>query len=92
MSLHRWNVDSCEATIAEGDDWATVYYIESKVEGKGHATKLFKQAKKYYEKRGKKFGCSVDLNPAIRHICGKLDIPVYDDAYIEANNITNYGS
>jgi len=78
MPLDRWTVRSCTADIATGAKWATVYYIESKEEGKGDATKLLEVTKKYYEEEGLQFGCTTALHPAIDHICKKLNIPVYN--------------
>lgn len=77
MSLDKWQYESCTAHIATGEDWATLYGIESRIEGKGHATGLLKEAKAYYESQGKHFGGSVALNPKMRSIYEKLNIPEY---------------
>lgn len=81
MPLIRYTHKSCTADVAEDTGWATVYFIASREQGKGHATELMRELKKIYEKKGKKFGCTVDLNPAIRHICDKLNIEIYDKEY-----------
>lgn len=79
MTLDVITYESCEATVAVGDDWATVYSIQSKEQGKGHAQTLLTDAKDYYEKRNRKFGSSVTLSPAIKHIIDKLGIEEYSD-------------
>jgi len=82
MPLEIWKHESCEAQIAEGPDWATVYSIESADKGNGHAQALLTEAKKYYEGRGLRFGGSVALNPAMQHIYQKLNIHEYSDEEI----------
>lgn len=77
MLLDEWKMESCVAHFGIGDDWATLYDIESKEEGKGHATKLLQAARQHYEAQGKKFGGSVALNPVMRHIYQKLGIQEY---------------
>jgi hypothetical protein len=77
MELEQWTNKSCVAEVGVGDTWATVYYIESKEEGKGHATELLKEAKKHYEGEGKVFGSSVALNERMRHLLVKLNIKEY---------------
>ena len=77
MELDRWIVDSCEAEFGVGDTWATLYGIQSGIEGKGHATKLLVAARTYYEGQGKRFGGSVALNPTMKHIYKKLKIKEY---------------
>lgn len=77
MELEEWTNNSCVAHFGIGDDWATLYDIKSKEQGKGHATELLIMAKKYYEKQGKKFGGSVALNDRMRKIYQKLKIEEY---------------
>ncbi len=48
MSLHEWEYKGCIAHFGIGEDWATLYDIESKNKGKGYATKLLKEARKYH--------------------------------------------
>ena len=72
-----WKHKSCQAEFGFGSDWGTLYLIESKEEGKGHATELLKKAKKYYERKGLKFGGSIALNPVMSHIYTKLQIEEY---------------
>ena len=74
MPLDQWKHKSCTANIGVGDGWATVYSIESKERGKGHATELLSELKKYYEVKGKRFGSSVALNDGMRRILKKLNI------------------
>lgn len=77
MELERWLHDGSFIDVVEGDDWATIYMAESKLEGKGNMQKILLEAKKYYEDKGKKFGGSIALNPAMRHIYKKLGIKEY---------------
>ncbi len=78
MCLVRWTYEGCEANFGIGDDFATLYSIESKVKGKGYATFVLSEAKKYYEDKGKSFGGTVALNDTMRHIYNKLEIKEYD--------------
>lgn len=77
MELEEWTNKSCIAHFGVGNDWATLYDIESKEEGKGHATELLKEAKRYYESQGKVFGGSVALNNRMRKIYQELGIKEY---------------
>jgi hypothetical protein len=85
MDLDRWlRIDNkkkvlCVADIdsPEKEDWATIYTVESIEKGKGNATALLKEVKKYYENKGKKFGGSVALNDVMSHIYKKLGIKEY---------------
>lgn len=74
MELDEWRVDSCIAHFGVGEDWATLYDIESEIRRQGHATTLLLEAKAYYEKQGKKFSGTVALNPGMRRIYKKLKI------------------
>lgn len=75
IELTRWTHKSCVCDVAEGDNWATIYTIESKKQGKGHATELLEYLKRYYG--GYKFGGSVALNPTMAHLYKKLKIKEY---------------
>ncbi len=77
MKLLRWEYKSCVADFGIGDGWVTLYYIESKEKNKGHATYLLQKAKAFALHTGVKFGGSVALNPAMKHIYEKLDIEEY---------------
>jgi hypothetical protein len=77
MDLIGWEHKSCVAYFAVGKDWATLYDIESKIEGKGHATELLIEAKKYYEKLGKTVGGSVALNMRMRSLYKKVKYKEY---------------
>jgi hypothetical protein len=79
MPVERWTHKSCSADFGVGDTWATLYSIESKVEGKGHATELLTEAKKQYEAQGKKFGGSVALNNRMKKIYQRLNILEYSE-------------
>lgn len=79
MELEEWIYFSCTAHIAEGNDWATLYDIQSEVKRQGHAEHLLKEAKKYYEEQGKRFGGSVALNRAMANLYKKLGIHEYND-------------
>ena len=77
MELDEWTNKSCVAHFGLGTDWATLYDIESKEPGKGHATELLTKAKKFYENRGKCFGGDVALNDRMRKIYQRLNITEY---------------
>lgn len=79
MPIEVWKHKSCTATFGVGDVWATLYSIESKQKGKGHATALLTAAKQYYEDKNKKFGGSVALNDRMRQIYVRLGISEYTD-------------
>lgn len=75
------------ANVAIGDDWATVYLIETDPEyrGKGEATKLLLALKKKMESKGKQFRLWAPMNDVIIHICEKHNIEVIEE---EANEKT----
>ena len=75
MPLMEWTYKSCVANIAEGGDWATIYGIESREPGKGHATTLLLEAKDYY--KDKRFGGTVSLNPRMASVYKKCGIKEY---------------
>lgn len=77
MELEEWTHESCTAHFGVGDDWATLYDIESADKGKGHATELLSEAKKHYEKQGKGFAGTVALTPEMAHLYKKLKITEY---------------
>ena len=78
MELDEWVNDSCIAHFGVGEDWATLYDIKSKEEGKGHATELLVEAKRYYEEQGKRFGGSVALSSCMKSIYQRLSIKEYE--------------
>jgi hypothetical protein len=78
MELEIWSNKSCQAQIGTGDDWATLYLIESGDKGKGHAQELIIEARKHYEGLGLRFGGSVALNSTMKHIYKKLNILEYE--------------
>lgn len=78
MELDKWEYESCIAEIGVDDDWATIYSIESKDKGKGHASHLLLKMKSYYEKEGKRFGSSIALNDNMRRLLIKYNIPEYN--------------
>lgn len=77
MPLDEWQYESCVAHCATGKDWATLYDIESADEGKGHATQLLLAMKKYYERKGLRFGGSVALNERMRRLYQKRGVTEY---------------
>lgn len=64
--------------VTQGEHWATIYVINSKVEGKGHATTLCEHIKAHYEALGKTVGSSVALNDRMRYILRKTGIKEYN--------------
>lgn len=83
LDLEKWTNYSCEAEFGVGDDWATLYLIRTPEvdRGKGYATQLLTEAKKYYEEKGKKFGGSVALNETMKDIYKCLNIEEYADEF-----------
>ena len=77
MELDEWKIDSCIAHFGVGNDWATLYDIQSDNQGKGHATTLLAEAKSFYQKAGRKIGGTVALNPRMRKIYKKLGYVEY---------------
>lgn len=77
MELDEWWYKSCSAHVAIGEDWATIYVIQSQQEGQGHATKLLLIMKSYYEHQGKIFGGSVALNERMVRLYKKCGIREY---------------
>ena len=71
--------ESCTAIVAIGDEWATIYSIESKTEDKGHASELLVEMKKHYEALGKEFGSTVALNKKMRYLLEKFQIKEYHE-------------
>lgn len=77
MPLREWKYRSCVAHIAEFPKSATLYDIQSKNEGRGEATALLTEAKKYYESLGKRFRGSIALSKRMRKIYRRLNIEEY---------------
>jgi len=80
MELEEWKHKSCEARFGVGDDWATLYDIESQEPGKGHATELLRMAKAFYERHGKTVRGSVALNGRMKRLYQRVAIPETDYA------------
>ncbi len=77
MELEQWELNSCTAQMGIGKDFATIFFIESKEQGKGHATELLTNLKEHYESLGKDFGSSVALSKGMKHLLKKLNITEY---------------
>jgi hypothetical protein len=81
MALTVMKHKSCHAEFGEGEDehgkWATLYSIESKVEGQGHATQLLTRAMDYYQ--NVRFGGWVALNDNMQRIYQRLKIKEYTE-------------
>ncbi len=77
MLLDKITHESCTAMLGVVEDWATIYSIESKEQGAGHATELLLLAKEHYTKQNKTFGSSVALNKRMEDILKRLNIPEY---------------
>ncbi len=78
MPMDRITYKSSIAHVACGTDWATLYDIMSKEQGKGHATELLRQAKAHYEASGKTFGGTVALNDRMKQIYQRLGITEFE--------------
>lgn len=85
MDLDEWRYASCVAHFGVGPDWATLYDIESASPGHGHATKLLRQAKLYYETQGKTVGGSVALNDRMASLYVKVGIPEYKEGEVDGD-------
>ncbi len=79
LELDEWKHESCEAHVATGENWATIYDIQSQQESRGHATELLLAMKAYYENEGKQFGGSVALNPRMARLYQKCQITEYTE-------------
>jgi hypothetical protein len=79
MIVDEWKYHSCIAHFGVGEDWATLYDIESKVEGKGHATGLLTTAKHVYEMEKKVVRGTVALNERMKGIYEKVGIPEIEE-------------
>jgi len=84
MSLEQWHLGDCRAEFGIGEDWATLYGIQSGNEGHGEAIELLSQAQAYYQGQGKRVGGTVAMNPVMKHIYEKLGYLEYTDAAITA--------
>lgn len=71
----------CFANCAFGDDWFTVYLVETlhSQRNKGECTRLLKALKDKAEEKGQQFRLFCPLNPTIEHICKKLNIEMIKD-------------
>ena len=74
------------AHFGEGDDWITLYDVKSKNENKGECQEMLILMREKY--KGKKFGGTVALNPAMKHIYRKLNIEEYDNPWEIPENLT----
>jgi hypothetical protein len=77
MELVQWNHESCRAHFAVEEDWATLYDIRSSEPGQGHATELLREAKRFYEAEGRRFGGTVALTDRMKRIYQRLGITEY---------------
>lgn len=78
MVMDKCSYESCTAEVGVGEDFATIYYIESKDKNKGHATELINRMRIHYETQGKEFATSVALSPQMKHLVKKLNLKEYD--------------
>lgn len=71
----------CMANCAMGDDWFTVYLVETPQaqRSKGECKRLLKALKDTAEEKGQRFRLFCPMNPIIEHICEKLDIEMIND-------------
>ncbi len=75
IELDEWKYGDSVARFAIGENghpWAILYDIESEQYGLAHATKLLKEVKRYYEKRGRSVGGSMALNPIMQRIYKRI--------------------
>ena len=76
---HPWGYiyreNGVEVLVAEGEDWATIYTVDSSIPNKGYCQQLLLKLKDIY--KDVRFGCTVALNDKMRHILQKLEITEY---------------
>jgi hypothetical protein len=77
MPLTKFEYKGVYGHLSEGDDWATIYNIQSANPGNGEAQEALMILKNLYS--DKRFGSTVALNPTMKHILEKLEITEYDD-------------
>lgn len=77
MDLLHVTFGGVEAQFGEGDDWITLYEVHSANEGRGEVQEMLKRMMARY--KGKRFGGSIALCPAMRHIYRKLEIREYTE-------------
>ncbi len=74
MELDEWWYLSCSAHVATGENWATIYDIQSQQEGQGHAAELLLIMKSYYEGQAFIFDGSIALNKRMAWLYKKCGI------------------
>jgi len=75
LELDEWKYRDSVTRFAVGENghpWAFLYDIESERYRLGHVTKLLKEAKKYYQMRGRSIGGSMALNPIMQRIYKRI--------------------
>lgn len=77
MELDLWKYESCVCRMGVGEDFATIYHIESEDKNKGHATMLIKIMRIIYFGEKKEFATSVALSAPMKHIVKKLNLTEY---------------
>ena len=77
MDLLRVEYRGVVAHFGEGEDWITLYDVHSANEGRGEVQEMLKRMMERYN--GKRFGGSVAVCPAMRHIYCKLEITEYTE-------------
>ena len=77
MEIDEWCHKSCDAHVGVGEDWATIYDIQSRQERNEHATELLLIIKKYYEGKGLSLGGSIALNERMAKLYQKCKIREY---------------
>jgi hypothetical protein len=70
--LYRATYKGVRASIALGEDWVSIYSIESSDPNKGEATEFIHQIKHEYPE--KTLYSSIPLNPIWKHLCDKHGI------------------
>lgn len=72
--------DHCVACLGKGEDWLTLYQIETDVDYRkqGKATALLEEVKFQADAHGLKFGSTVALNDEMKRLLKKLEIEEYE--------------
>lgn len=68
----------CVANVGIGEDWLTVYLIETEegFRGRGEARKLLEEIKNVCDKKGKLMYMWCPMNKAVGHLCESIGIKI----------------
>lgn len=84
MPLIQYTANHVRVIVAEGVEngrkWATIYEVvcEPIFRNQGRTQAILSVLKRKYEAEQYEFGCTVALNPTMKHILTKLNIKEYE--------------